>query len=245
MDWVIAIPTLSRVKKLGKSSLALLERHHIDKSRIFIFVVAEEEAEYKAAFPEYKIVVGVLGLTNQLNFIQNFFSLGQPIVRLEDDIDDVYRLNGDKTAPVTNLAKFIDDAFELCKTKNVKLWGPTQYNHRNTMFLKPKISIGCYMCRGGFLGFINRQFQITQSVANDWEQCLEYSKLDGGVIRFDDVALKSAYYQPGGFGMAKKERLELCTTQIAVLVERYPTLCKINTKEPWKIRLFRTKKNNI
>ena len=42
MDYTIAIPTFNRPKIIREKSLALLNKHNIDKSKIKIFVESEE-----------------------------------------------------------------------------------------------------------------------------------------------------------------------------------------------------------
>ena len=81
MDYKIAIPSYKRVDILRTHTLAFLERQNIDKSKVFVFVVPEEFALYKEAFPSITIVVGVRGLKEQRNFISVHFLLILIVVR--------------------------------------------------------------------------------------------------------------------------------------------------------------------
>ena len=90
MEFQIVIPSLSRTNILKTQTLHTLQRFGIHKSLITIFVVEEELEQYKKEIGEdYKIVVGVKGLVQQREFIENFFPAGTWIVSFDDDIKDI------------------------------------------------------------------------------------------------------------------------------------------------------------
>ena len=77
MDFVIAIPSYQRPKKLRDQTLAFLTKEEFLPDQIWIFVASQEE---KNSYQEVltpgtfrEIIVGVHGLSQQRNFITKFF----------------------------------------------------------------------------------------------------------------------------------------------------------------------------
>jgi hypothetical protein len=92
-DWVIAIPSFKRSIQIKEKTLNTLQSYHIPLEQIYIFVASDEEAlDYKRENPDYRIVIGVLGLPQQRNFIMDYFEIGTQIVSLDDDIEGIYQL---------------------------------------------------------------------------------------------------------------------------------------------------------
>ena len=88
----IVIPSYNRVDKLKNTTLKLLERENIDKKIIYIFVANEEEyIKYKKEFTDYNIIKGVIGLLAQIKFIENYFDKDDYLVRIEDDIENIFK----------------------------------------------------------------------------------------------------------------------------------------------------------
>ena len=67
--FVVAIPSYRRANAISNKTLATLAIGGVPVSDIYIFVVADEQADYERACPEYKVVVGQLGLVAQRKFI--------------------------------------------------------------------------------------------------------------------------------------------------------------------------------
>ena len=98
------IPSYNRAGKV--KTIELLKKNNIDIKQIYIFVVKEELEEYKKHYPEYKIIIGVKGLVNQRQFINNYFKEGTKIVSIDDDIYAIRQFNeieGVKTLIDTDL----------------------------------------------------------------------------------------------------------------------------------------------
>ena len=85
----------------------------------------------------YRIIVGVIGLRDQRNYITKYFPEKQLIVELDDDVKDVLKLipgkgknreeiqKSNKLASIKDLHNFIVRAFNilLSNKKNPHLWG--------------------------------------------------------------------------------------------------------------------------
>ena len=76
-DYIIAIPSYKRSDIIQTHTLAVLNKHNINPSHITIFVANQEESDiYTKAIPSSlynTIVIGVLGLKNQRNFISDYY----------------------------------------------------------------------------------------------------------------------------------------------------------------------------
>ena len=56
----------------------------------------------------HKLVIGKLGITHQRIFISKYFPIGQYIVSLDDDIEEVSKLRGtDKLVKIKDLNQFL------------------------------------------------------------------------------------------------------------------------------------------
>jgi len=70
--YYVAIPSYDRADSLLTKTLNTLK--DIPSNRIYIFVANESQYHiYKQVIPNYNIVIGKLGITNQRRFIKNYF----------------------------------------------------------------------------------------------------------------------------------------------------------------------------
>ena len=142
-DYVIAIPTYKRSTLIVKNTLNVLKNRKIDKRRIYLFVANNhEKSDYLKNVPKNMygtIVVGVIGLRDQRNFITKYFSENTLIVEMDDDVKEVFKLTPDvgstkeeikknqKLIPLQNLDNFFKDSFFRLLTHNTHL-KDTKYN---------------------------------------------------------------------------------------------------------------------
>ena len=95
-DYIIVIPSYNRPEIIQSKTLGLLNRHNINPNKITIFVANQEQYDlYKAKIPAMlygKLIVGVLGLKNQRNYIMNYYPEGTHIVQMDDDLDKIVEL---------------------------------------------------------------------------------------------------------------------------------------------------------
>jgi hypothetical protein len=225
MEYVVAIPSYNRPNEIIKKTLKTLADGGVEKERIFIFVADEEQAEiYKPT--GYKIIIGVIGIANQRVFISKYFPVGQYIISLDDDVEELQTLQESKLVKLTDLHTFFTSSYETLMRENLFIWGI--YPVRNAFFMKSgvmtkslKFLIGvCY-------GYINRNLHELYPTAEgkeDIEQSILYFKRDGGVIRFNHVAVKTKFNAVGGLG---KDRFEMNEKASQLLKEKYPDVVKI------------------
>jgi len=252
--YTIAIPSYNRQDTIQTHTLAVLNRHHIKPSHITIFVANQEQHDiYKAAIPQFlynNLVIGVLGLKNQRNFISDYYPEGAHIVEMDDDIKQIVQLVttqkvGKKsgrlttrktikphktTKPIEDLDGFIIKAFEMCTELNIFLWGV--YPLINAYFMTDKITKDLRFIVGPMWGMINRHRQdlkLTIDEKENSERTLQYWVADGAVLRFNYIGIDTKYYKnKGGMQSEGKNRKEEALKSVYYLNKMYPTLTKIS-----------------
>ena len=214
--YTIAIPSYNRADSLLKKTLTTLKKGKVPSSRIYIFVAnSREEKIYREAIPKHlyhAIVIGKLGISNQRNFIRNFFNSGTRVVSIDDDVERIFRLKGEKDVTISNIDLFFKSAFNELKKHNLFLWGI--YPIGNTFFMKgkQKTTTSLKFIIGVLHGFIVRKDKslktnIQSEGKEDYEQSLLYFKKDGGVLRFNDIGAKTKFFAKGGLGNVNKRIL--------------------------------------
>ena len=207
-------------------------------NKITIFCANEAEAKtYQDALPDYKIIVGVPGLTQQRNFISLYYPVGTKIVSLDDDLTALNTLKDGKLVPLPNLIDLIEDAFKQCEHHKYHLWGIAPVC--NAFYMKDIIHTNLKFCIGHLYGYINRHLQLKIVYKDDYEMTLKNATLDGGVIRYSGVAAKTKLGAPGGLNKTNEERLQTNLKNIQVLMSEYPGLVRPNKKRPGEILLAR------
>ena len=238
MDWVIVIPSYKRPIALKDKTIALLQRYNIPKHLINIFVGNTEEYEmYKKEFPDYNIVVGVVGLKEQRNFIGEYYPIGQRIVSFDDDVTALCTLKEGKIVPLESLINLINDGFKECVQYKYHLWGIAPVC--NGFFMKDIIHTDLKFCIGHFWGVINRRIPLELCYKEDYERTLQNAVRDGGVIRFSGVAAKTKLGASGGLNTSQEQRLGYNLDSTKYLMNKYPGLVRLNPKRPGEVLLAR------
>ena len=249
-DYVIAIPTYQRYNELLKKTLPTLINGSVCPDNIYIFVANEEEKiKYEEILTKewYKcIVVGELGIRNQRIFISKYFPEKTKIVSMDDDIEKILMKVEDKMDTVCNVDKLIRNNFDLLNTeqfKGIHMWGVYPVN--NSLWLKEKyITSDLRFCIGVFHAYINRHNDnlypnILSETKEDIEQNILFYKMDGGILRFNNITFKTKFNAPGGLGMDRFERNKKAQEY---LCETYPEYCKKKFRKNGTPEIFLYKK---
>ena len=192
MDYKIVIPSYKRVNILLDKTLNLLINYKIDLSKVYVFVVEEEELLYKQQLPAVvNVVKGVKGISAQRDFISNYFDDGQPLVSLDDDITNLLTLSPckSKTDILDNFEELIYSTFLTLKMSNLRLAG--LYPVNNYYFLKDKITTDLRFIIGQVKIYFNtpicekRDFYLLE----DFETTLKYYLFSGGVLRINNICI--------------------------------------------------------
>ena len=239
----IAIPSYKRSAICNKKTLTMLNQLGIDKNLIKVFVIAEELEIYtKTLNPEFygEIVVGVLGLIPQRQFIENYYPAETHIISLDDDITKLDLSFTDyKSAD-----ELFKSAFEECIKQSAYLWGLYPVCNPLCLTKNRPITNHLVFIIGAFYGYINRpndpdlDLSICKSVENangnkeDVERSIRYFLKDGKVLRFGRVGFKTQYYGKDGGGLGKMEdRIESMKNCSLKINETFPSLTKIKIRE--------------
>jgi hypothetical protein len=239
--YVIAIPSYKRAETLRDKTLALLSRYNIDPSIIHIFVAsAAEAAHYTATLipgTYGKIIIGVLKIGPQRNFIMNYFPPRAPLVQIDDDLTAL--IEYDQTVarherPLRDLDSAIQRGFRLCKENRCNYWGI--YPIANGFFMKPGHTTDLRFIIGVMTGCFNPGPSLNvhlESFKEDYERTIKFYERDGAVIRMNDIAPKTSYYTEKG-GAQEFRNSTAMEEEARWLAETYPTLCRIRwVKKKW------------
>jgi len=224
---------------LREQTLTMLKNNKIPSKLIYIFVAnKEEEALYKNTIPKElynKMVVGVIGLVPQRQFITDYFKAGQNIVSIDDDIKKInltYSQFKDKS-----LDYFFKYAFNTCYKEDAYIWGI--YPVDNPFFFtkkKEEYTTNLSFIIGACYGYINRPNNkniVSQSKASnkeDVERSILYYIEDQKVVRFNKVSITTKYYNnTGGLGNLQ-ERLKPMKEEAEKLKQKYPEYGYIFTR---------------
>jgi hypothetical protein len=230
-DYVVAIPSYGRHETIVAKTLETLKKGGVPAKCIHIFVANEtERAAYSDTFTSpYKIVVGVKGITEQRKFITRYFAEGTHIVSMDDDVEKFLRLSRDGQKLVDfkkgDLDRFIRKAFAAIEAHNLFIWGV--YPMRYAYFMKHNVTTDLRLILGTAYGYICRHdadLVPTVSEKEDYENTIRHYLKDGGVMRFNNICLKTIYHSPGGLGKLTEERLKANEVAAEAIKKAYPDL---------------------
>ena len=240
-DYVVCIPSYKRAELCAEKTLTTLAKHKIPASKINVYVVKDDEEEYKRVLDSKtynKIVVGKKGLVPQRQFIMEQFPEGKHIVFFDDDVKSI-DLKMSSLFKSKNLDHFFTYAFEQCHENKSFIWGV--YPVFNPFFRKarPEMTTALNYIVGAFYGIVNRPnlkaIQLTLTKENgqkeDVERTIKYFKNDGIVLRFNRVGFETKYYgKSGGLGTFD-DRLKPMLEASKLLKKTYPEYGEISTKK--------------
>ena len=113
---------------------------------------------------------------------------------IDDDVEGVYQLIGDKLVAIVDLDLFFKEAFEFLKKENLFIWGV--HPVKNAFFMKPTKTTNLKFIIGTLYGFIVRHTKELEPVCEekeDYEQSILYYLKDGGVMRHNDITIKTKF----------------------------------------------------
>lgn len=233
MNYHIVIPSYKRAKDIGRKTLNTLAHHNIPKHRITIFVASEEELKDYVAEngPDYKYVVGILGLVPQRNFIQTCFPVGTFLFSLDDDVESFSILEDGALVPLRDLEQVINTGFSECVKHGARLW--SVYPVRNAFFMRNNVSTDFKFCIGSCFGIINPGEALlnpqADSAKEDYIRTIQYWNADHKIVRLNYIAHKTKYYKGTG-GLNDEARLSREINAVNKMLEDYPTLVRRNPK---------------
>ena len=260
----IVIPSYNRVDTLKYKTLKMLERQGIDKSLIYIFVANDiEYNKYKKEFTDYNIIKGIKGLLPQIEFIENYFNEGDYLVRIEDDIESIFKKKHSKKdypekitrkqlseTEEINLHDFIINGFKLLKEHKLNFFGINKT--QNAFMMGDGYSTDLRLIEGCFNGFINKRYKLVVCNHNnytleDLERTIVFYKNDGGILRFNDIGYITTYNAEGGVTSDVENRnlkINENTKKMNEVYSKYGTLKPNKRQNGEWFELKRRPKNN-
>ena len=249
-DYVIAIPSYKREETLKKKTMKVLNEYNIPRKKIFVFVSDKNQQKLYEDILEpksyNKIVVGKPGIQHIRNFMPKYFPENKHIVYMDDDIskisicnnnninrDGSYDKKDNKLERLTNLDKFIKDAFKMSKKTGYTNWGV--YPTDNPYFMKPTMKNNKHVTQDlrfliGFLtGVVNNRKAEIRSIGDkeDYERTIKYYLKDGGVLRHNNISCNTnCYKEPGGIQATRK--VEDSKNNAEYLMKTYPKFVSVN-----------------
>jgi len=181
----ICIPSFNRVETLRTKTLMTLK--DVPKEMIYIFCVEEEYDDYQSL--GFQTIIGEKGITNQRNFIYNYFPKGTKIVFIDDDISGIYRVK-DRLDPLT----FFNEAFQKA---GVRLWGINPISG----FLKNTETNDLRFCIGCLYGVTTNNIILNPLAEGkeDYENTILHFQ-SVGLLKFNGVFVRTKYKAKGGLG---------------------------------------------
>lgn len=239
MNLKFCIPSKERSEYIKGKTLALLEKHSINKKDIYIFVAPKELQTYKDALPEYNIVEGSDGIGQNRKAISDYFSRNEFLVEIDDDVADIL----EHGKPVSNILYLIHDFFNHLIANDMTLAGCNPCS--NTFFAKNTITTDLRFLCGAFKCFINkpelerREYELLE----DYENTLKHYCYSGGVLRFNYITLKVNYNSAKG-GLKGLRTTEKKQYEVKKFTEQYPNYCKAK-KQGLEIQFYKDPKREV
>jgi hypothetical protein len=235
-DWVVAIPSYRRATTLRDKTLKVLHDYKIPRNRIHVFVADKDEAaSYRATLDPATyghLHIAEPGMAAVRNFITRFFPVGKPIFNVDDDIRGF--LEWSPTArrherPLRDLSSAITAGFATARRTGYRLFG--FYAVPNGFFMKggPPSTDLKYII-GSVWGILNpgpAALTVTIDDKEDYLRSVIMYILDGGVLRFNNIAPQSAYYKEAG-GMQETRTLRRIDASARAMVRAFPDLVTLN-----------------
>lgn len=243
LKYLIFIPTYKRPHLIKSLTLKLLEEYNIPKNIITLFIEDEnmKDEYFLSLGNDYNYVVtNTKGIMEKRNFMEYYaydllIQVQEPIniLYIDDDIKKIL----DYDSKLNNLQLIINLGFRECIEKNLNIWGVSLCT--NPFFLQKKITYtNKYIC-AGFFGYRYTLDKLPLLVdvghGEDFQRSMEAFLRDGGLIRFNWIALETKNYNKVGgicesLGSLEKRKKE-AEENLKYLCNRYGSMCRLIYKK--------------
>jgi len=234
-DWIIAIPSYKRAETLRDKTLTVLQHYRIPANKIHVFVATKDEHDtYKSTLKPGSyghLHIAEPGMAAVRNYITRFFPVGKAIFNMDDDIRGFIEYSAGakrNERPLHSLTDAITAGFAQARKTGFRLFG--FYPVANGYFMKagPPTTDLRYII-GSVWGILNPGPILTVTIDDkeDYLRSVIMYVLDGGVLRFGNVAPESAYYKEPG-GMQEERTMNRIAGSAKAMVAAFPDLVKIN-----------------
>jgi hypothetical protein len=217
----VIIPSYKRSSLISELTLAFLYAENYPVSRIFIFVASEaEREEYAKNVKRHlysQIIVGVLGLHQQRNFITDYFPEGEILIQLDDDLQGIKFLNKD--------LRFLDLVLKGCAyLEEGGLFGIMPKDDGRCLVEKTTTHL-THIIGSFFMIKNHKDLVIHTTEKEDFERSVLYFNRYGGVARYKGAGVVTKYAITAG-GLQEEGRAARMLGGVQYMLETYPGFCK-------------------
>ena len=236
MNVKFVIPSYNRSDLIKKKTLSLCKRLNINFNDIYVFIIKEDEDNYKNSLCDLRINIIVVdipsGLHHMRNYITKYFPEKTLLLSLDDDINDIYKLVNDNTLTQITSSEFntfLYDSFQICLDNSIGLFGV--YPVKNAYFMKdsPEKTYKLKFCVGAFWGCINNHnIHINIEEKEDFERTIQFYIENNKILRINNICVATNYYKNKGGMQTNTNRIENSKISSEYLIRTYPKYCKFN-----------------
>jgi len=236
---IICIPSYQRDSLLKTTTLQMLKNNDINLKIILFLKNNSEVLKYNYLKDEFDIDLVEVpeeydGIGKTRTFIRQYFTQGQKILMIDDDIIDI------KSKRVNfNLKDFFKEMFETMNKENVKFAGCCPYD--NEYYMKEGYSTSLKYTGGHLIAEIIRKDPLKVDISHfeDYVANIEYFIRDKKLLRFNDVYVDTKYFNTeggivahyGGLGNRKEKAKDLAL----LLEKKYEGYCKSYFKKKFSV----------
>lgn len=231
MDYQIAIPSYRRSDQITQKTLKTLAESAVPRDKITIFIVADEEALYKNACPDYNIVIGALGLVEQRRVIQEYYPINSYVVMMDDDITELYKPLTEKTKEkITDLPSCFNEMINKMIQEEVSICGIYPCNNFKFALGNQDVTTKFSYIVGALYIIKNTRdpdVQPKSSILEDRERTVLYYIKEKKTLRFNRICLKTKYFGVGGLDAV--DRISKHTAEARQLCLQFPLYLRLKT----------------
>ena len=194
MPIFIAIPTYDRLNVFRKKTYnKIIKQYNLEKY-VTLFIQSDKDAtEYKEAFPELKQVRSPKGYLNTLNFIGTHYPLNAKVVKMDDDITQIKKLQGNKLVDVNSAYDLFNKTFGIMSNVGANIGGYYPIPTASYMEGRKPITTDLRFIVGSMYCFVNKRIKLKIDGKSDYELTIEYYKRDGKVVRLNHYSFRYDY----------------------------------------------------
>ena len=235
------IPSYKRVSNLLTKTLKFLTSQGVANKDVWIFVRNDDPQiyEYRALRDDNYNVIELIdckGIGNTHNAITTYFTEGEWIVELDDDIEKVI---DNKRETVDNFVERVDKMIAIAEEEGISYGGFYQVD--NPMFMSGnqeyttdlRYMLGLMRVRKIDYGIV-----LETNYAEDFENAILHYLKDGAILKNNWIAGKTKNYADGGCD-GDGRNIETEKADKEFLANKYPECCKLFQRKNgrWDLRL--------
>lgn len=239
------IPSYKRVGALKSKTLTFLTSQGVANQDVYIFIRDDDPQinEYNSLGAEgldYNVItpMGVRGIGNTHNAITTYFTEGEWIVELDDDIEKVI---DNKRETVDNFVERVNKMIQIMEEEGISYGG--FYQCSNPMFMSGnqeytkdlRYMLGLMRVRR-----IDYSIVLETNYAEDFECCILHYLKDGAILKNNWIAGKTKNYADGGCD-ASGRNIETEKKDKEFLANKYPECAKLFQRKNGRFDLRLTK----